>query len=256
MFASLPVGGRHRGEGHRRTARFSLLCAVPSVCTFERRCRSEAGGRALDSTKPTVGILAGGRSRRFGRDKALFPINGTPLLLHLVSRFQRSGFRVIVAGRRYADILPSDVTVVCDVYPERGPLGGIHAILRQAMPAGTVFVVPCDLPFFDPRLVVAAYERWHEEDWALLLRDDFGPQPTIGLYSARCLRVADACLRRGENIVWALLWRVPHRFVSVGELLPGADPEMLFNLNSPEDGDKFRWLLRSREHWFRSGLSG
>lgn len=90
-------------------------------------------------------VLAGGRSARMGRDKAMLPYRGRTLLDHMVARLHASGARrVLVSGpprTGYAS--------VPDRQPELGPLGGIHAVVTTL--AGTpdstrLLIVPVDMP--------------------------------------------------------------------------------------------------------------
>lgn len=113
-------------------------------------------------------ILAGGRSRRMGRPKALLPLEGKPLIEHLVAKLQREVPQVLVAG------CPEDglyrglsVPVVTDVMGDSagglGPLGGIYSALRyvnyQQAGVQAVLCMPCDgvdlPPQFVKRMVAA-----------------------------------------------------------------------------------------------------
>ena len=203
--------------------------------------------------KIVVGVLAGGRSRRFGRDKAAFEVNGRPLLHHLVRRIQRAGLRTIVVGRRRDRTVPDEVACLPDALPGHGPLSGLHALLSSLAPDERAFLLPCDLPFFQPELISQAVRHLFPDDQALLLRDAHGPQPTCGFYSPECLPILEDCLRRNDNIVWALLDRIPHRFLSLPEVLPGASQWLLFNLNSTEDEQLFWKLYPEHAHLFEMG---
>ena len=96
-------------------------------------------------------ILAGGRSSRFGSDKALLPINGLPLLQQLQQQLQASGHCVrIVADRRerYAAL---GIECVLDELTGVGPLAGVITAMRQRQESGTgwLLVLNCDLLSWD-----------------------------------------------------------------------------------------------------------
>lgn len=85
-------------------------------------------------------LLAGGRSTRMGRDKALLDWRGRPLIEHMIDLLHGAGAaRVLVSGDRpgYAGIP--------DARPGSGPVGGIAAVI-DACADGCVVVVPVDLP--------------------------------------------------------------------------------------------------------------
>ena len=200
--------------------------------------------------KIVVGLLAGGRSRRFGRDKLALPVDGVPLLHHLVSRVQRAGFRVVVLGKPVGVAPPPGAEMLPDRLPGHGPLGGLHTLLAGLAPYERAFLLPADLPFFDPSLIEAMRRHLHPDDVALLVLDRHGPQPACGFYAPACLPVLEDRLRHNDNIIWALLNRVPYRLLPVSELLPDADPHLLFNLNRPEDEALFWRLAEERKSLF------
>lgn len=85
-------------------------------------------------------LLAGGRSTRMGRDKALLAWQGRPLIDHMLDRLREAGAsRVHVSGDRPA------YGGIADAWPGRGPVAGIASVL-PACGDGPVVVVPVDLP--------------------------------------------------------------------------------------------------------------
>jgi len=116
-------------------------------------------------------VLAGGRSRRMGRDKALLRLDdGHTLLERTVHVLRMAGLDDVLLSisspeRALAlrETVPAAAAlpVVADDVPGRGPLGGLAAALR-ARPGSAVLLVACDLPHLDSyalRLVVDAYRR-------------------------------------------------------------------------------------------------
>lgn len=90
-------------------------------------------------------ILAGGRSSRFGSDKALAAFDGRALIDHVVDAVVPQVDALIVVGRDHAGLkgVPDRPA------PDLGPLGGIAAALHHACAHGFshVLTVPCDTPF-------------------------------------------------------------------------------------------------------------
>jgi Molybdopterin-guanine dinucleotide biosynthesis protein A len=122
----------------------------------------------------TVVILAGGKSKRLGTDKALLEWQGKPLLLQLVERFKRAGFSVIVAGgpSEWAQRLqgmPAPIVADLPAHEGFGPLAGIEAgflsiktqspVPRPASLVPFIGVVACDLPLADPNLLYWLAEK-------------------------------------------------------------------------------------------------
>lgn len=95
-------------------------------------------------------ILAGGRSTRMGRDKALLELGGQPLVTHALSILRQAGLSASIAGAR-ADLV-SYAPVVADAAPGLGPLSGICTALASTSAQHAIFL-PVDLPLIPSSLV-------------------------------------------------------------------------------------------------------
>lgn len=103
-------------------------------------------------------VLAGGRSRRFGRDKAVEPVDGVAMAARVAAALRAAGAVDVVAVGGDGDRLGAlGLTVWPDDAPGEGPLGGIVTALARAGAAGhaVAVVVPCDLPWLDAPTVAA-----------------------------------------------------------------------------------------------------
>ena len=95
-------------------------------------------------------VLAGGRSKRMGRDKALLDLAGEPLL-HRAVRFWQSipgldGVLVSVGEADHFAALPEGAASIPDLYPGCGPLAGLHAAFSLT-DAEIIYVSAVDMPF-------------------------------------------------------------------------------------------------------------
>lgn len=92
-------------------------------------------------------VLAGGRSTRMGRDKALLPWQGQPLIQHMQSLLREAGAARVVVSGDYPG---------CDAIPDQtdelGPLGGIASVAAR-LPDGVLLLVPVDMPLLTPTLL-------------------------------------------------------------------------------------------------------
>ncbi len=99
----------------------------------------------------TLAVLAGGKSSRMGKDKALLPFLGKPLIERIVSRLRLITGEVILATDN-PDLYSSyDWKIVVDEVKEAGPLAGIYASFKAAS-FPMVAVVACDMPFVNEML--------------------------------------------------------------------------------------------------------
>lgn len=117
--------------------------------------------RAADhELRPAAFVLAGGQSSRMGRDKALIPFDGRPLILRALEILRETGLTPSIAGARAS--LQSFAPVIADSEDGLGPLGGICAAL-EVMPtqARWAVFIPVDLPLLPSALV--AWLLWRAE---------------------------------------------------------------------------------------------
>ena len=97
-------------------------------------------------------VLAGGKSRRYGRNKALEIFQGERLIDRQLRKVQALFPEVLVIANKPCDYLQLEVTLLRDVIPGVGPLGGIYTGLLFAQ-GKSVFVTACDMPFLQPAVV-------------------------------------------------------------------------------------------------------
>lgn len=188
----------------------------------------------------TAIVLAGGRSLRFGRDKAVEPIAGEPMIRRVIRRSAEgigaSEIMVVVSGLERAAELPLDPAerIVADLFSDSGPLGGIYTGLLSARTEWAL-VVACDLPFVCAALLRHMAGCRGEVD-AVVPAVDGMPEPTHALYSKRCLPAIKGRLDARELKTSGFLDDVAVRYVRDDEA-KRFDPDLLslFNVNRPED---------------------
>jgi molybdopterin-guanine dinucleotide biosynthesis protein A len=185
-------------------------------------------------TDVTGVVLAGGQSRRMGRDKALLELSGETLLERTVHLLSSICGEVLVIGRDASSPATSGACALPDDQPGLGPLGGIATALR-ALRTERAFFVACDMPLLQPDLIRYLISLTGEAD-AVVPRSAYGPQPLHAVYSVACLPAAESCLAEGECAVSTMLARVPTRIVAPDEWLP-YDPHGLsfLSANTPDE---------------------
>lgn len=103
----------------------------------------------IDPARRILGaVLAGGRSSRFGSDKALALLDGKPLIDHAIAAITPHVQEVVICGRER----PGFACIVDRPAAGQGPLGGINAVLHHARDHGfhAVLTIGCDMPCFPP----------------------------------------------------------------------------------------------------------
>lgn len=177
-------------------------------------------------------ILAGGKSSRMGRDKALLPFGGRTLLdrVQELASTVTNDVRIVGPRNKYG------LQAIEDVYPDRGPLGGIHAALA-ASHAELNLMLSVDTPFVEP-----VFLRWMLDEAARTGTTVTVPyvggrfQPLCAVYRREFLALAEPALRAGKNKIDPLFCHTTVRRIEDEELKRLAfDARMFDNLNTPED---------------------
>lgn len=185
----------------------------------------------------SVVIQAGGESRRMGRDKALIPFLGRPLIERVIARVSYLADEILVTTNRPQDYQFLSLPLFRDVIPDRGALGGLYTALHAASQP-LVAVVACDMPFVQPELL--AYERdllLNSMIDAVIPKTEGGTEPFHAVYRR------DSCLPQILTALQAEKWRVDSWFSRVHirylnhEEISWFDPKGLAfnNVNTPEE---------------------
>ena len=179
-------------------------------------------------------VLAGGASRRMGRDKAFLELGGKPLIAHVIERMSEVCAEVlIVAGdvRAYAGL---GVRLVEDRFRGVGVLGGLHAGLDAAIHDLAV-AVGCDMPFLKPDLL-RAFAGWAEGVDVAVLRQGEMVEPLHGAYRRTCLPAIEVAIRASRRRIVSFFPNVRVRYVTMDDVIP-FDPDLrsLRNVNTPEE---------------------
>jgi molybdopterin-guanine dinucleotide biosynthesis protein A len=103
-------------------------------------------------------LLAGGESRRMGRNKALLEIGGKTLAERTLAVLQKACREVLISSRTEEPFGKYGFKVIPDVYPGSGPLGGLYSVLDKAS-YDQLFLVACDMPFVNEAAVRFIYDR-------------------------------------------------------------------------------------------------
>jgi len=181
-------------------------------------------------------VLAGGRSRRMGRDKATLELAGERLVDRAV-RTVGEAFEEVVVVRGHPDrpeIPGLGVRQVTDSIPGQGALGGIHAGLA-AIGAPAALVIACDMPLLETDFLVWIGEQLADHQVAVPRGPD-GLQPLCAAYHRSCLPVVEDFLARGQRQVYAFYPRVRTRELRLRTGGPWHGRFELFtNVNTPDE---------------------
>jgi molybdopterin-guanine dinucleotide biosynthesis protein A len=164
-----------------------------------------------------------------GRDKALVPFHGEPMINHVAAGLSNAGLEVLVVGR---DQVSDRFRAIPDEGgPGRGPMSGMVTALHAA-DNRDVFLVAVDQPLLRPGTVRAIIALPGD---AVVPRAGGHPQVTCAVYRQACLRPAEAALRRGEMKLRRMLDEVAATYVEEAVWSSwGEDGRSWLSLDTPE----------------------
>lgn len=184
-------------------------------------------------------ILAGGRSRRFGSDKARHEIEGQPMLTRVARAFAPLACDTIVIARQadtYADL---GHATIADAVPDAGPLAGLltalgHAIERSPEPAW-LLLSSCDLHHPAADQAVALAEDITAAHRASVFVGGRFFEPFPGLYHTDLIATVEAQIASDRRSLQHLLGALGD---AVCRSLPPPDTALPLDLDVPPAGDR------------------
>lgn len=194
-------------------------------------------------------VLAGGKSLRLGRDKVLVTIGGQSLLQRVVSHLSTICHEVIIVSASARELPElagaAGLRQVVDIFPGRGPLGGIYTGLKTSGHRHNL-VVASDMPFLNEALLKYMVAQAEGFD-AVIPKVGEYVEPLHAVYSTECLSPMEDMIRQDRLSVHRLLGMVRVRYVTAEEI-DRFDPAHLsfFNINTRADMDRARRLAGSR----------
>ncbi len=194
-------------------------------------------------------VLAGGKSRRMGRDKRFLELAGRPLIDRVLEVLTPLFDEILLsAAEPDPELARFQARVVYDRRPDCATLGGLYSALCEVR-APRVFAVACDMPFLNPALI-GQMARWAPEADVVMARLATGLQPTHAVYSKACVPVLERMARAGNLRLQDLVSAPEVQVVVLEEAAVRThDPQLLsfLNVNTPADLELARKLVSTRE---------
>jgi len=185
-------------------------------------------------------LLAGGRSRRMGRDKALLPLPGSEHLTfveHLSTMLTACCSEVVLVARdaeQAAEYAFADIHTIIDEAPDIGPLMGLYSGL-QAITTSHALVIAVDMPFVQPAVVRLLLSQPLDDALLVPVVNGFH-QVLLAVYPRSILPTVAERLRAGRRDPRSLLEVARVRSIDEAQLRV-VDPQLrsFVNINTPEE---------------------
>lgn len=183
---------------------------------------------------PVTGVLlAGGQSSRMGFPKGKIIFRGITLAERALKVLSATCSEVLVSSSTEAYTFLK-ARFIADVFKNAGPLGGIHAALKNAAFRLVIFL-PIDLPFIEETHIRFLIEKGLNADRPVVpTHADGKAEPLCGLYPANLAVEAENLILQKKYKVTDLLDKVGY-FSLKAEDFPGYHSHLFFNVNTYDD---------------------
>lgn len=180
-------------------------------------------------------ILAGGKSSRFGSNKALAILHGKPLIKHVadtVTSIFQDCLLVTNTPEQYGFL---NMPMVGDRYRNMGPLAGIHTALTK-ITTPRAFIVACDMPCVSTELIRYLCAIDEQEYDVIIPWHEKGQEPLFGIYHKKAAVVIESYLKQRNCQIIKILEELLVRRIDEDELLAiTGDFSCFKNINRPAD---------------------
>ncbi len=180
----------------------------------------------------TAAVLTGGKSRRFGRDKVIEPLDGVMLVERVVSVLTPLFSEIILVGHYRQEI--DGYKTVSDIIPGCGPLGGIYTALASSANS-YCFVFAADMPNLNMELIRYMAGLKEKAD-VIIPRLSKGMEPLHAIYSNATIPVIKDLLEKKSFKISNLIEQMNTEYIGYQSINAFGDPLKIFsNINTLSD---------------------
>lgn len=179
-------------------------------------------------------ILVGGKSSRMGSNKAFLELKGKTFIELQIDLLREIFDDIFISANTSSEYEHLNLSIFKDVYPGKGPLGGIYTSLINSSSLHT-FMLACDMPFIGSELINHLKDLTKEYD-VVIPKSEKGLEPLHAFYSKKCI---DPIKRSLEEDNLRITSFFPHVNVKIVELdnlnLSDCFKNSIKNLNTRDD---------------------
>ena len=193
---------------------------------------SVVGTEAVIRKRCTAILLAGGKSRRMGTNKALLPLNGTSMIQHILTQLRPLCTEILISSAESGHYGDLPFRKVVDRYPDSGPFGGIVSGLEAAR-NHICLVSACDIPHIGASFVIDMINEGRKSEVVVPKSDDGKLEPLFAVYTRSVIGRMRELLLRGE-------FRMRKLFpLCYTTYFPAADVSIIKNLNTRDEYETY-----------------
>jgi molybdopterin-guanine dinucleotide biosynthesis protein A len=187
-------------------------------------------------------ILAGGKSSRFGSNKALYKLNQKPMLINIIEKLEPMFDKIYVIGNKeykYEGLFKTEY--LTDVIPDKGPLGGLYTGLKTT-DSSYNYLQACDMPFVSKEYLgyMKKYISENKGYDAYIPKKKGYLEPFVGIYHKRIKKDILKLIRKDKLNFDFLFQEINIRIIDEKEIKNIVNTDRIFfNINKKEDIKKY-----------------
>jgi len=181
-----------------------------------------------NNLNPVLVIMAGGKSSRMKRDKALLPFKGySSLAEYQYKRLQPFFSEVYISAKN--NKFDFDITVIEDYFNDSSPLVALVSIFETLKKVDELFILSVDAPFVTEEVIAKLYNELEDSTDVAVSKSNNGLEPLCGIYRRGVVNEAKKMLASNQHRLQSLLEKVNTKEVFF------SNSSLFMNLNYPED---------------------
>ncbi len=179
-------------------------------------------------------ILVGGKSSRMGTNKAFLELKGKTFIELQIELLREMFDEIFISANTSSEYEYLNLPIFKDVYPGKGPLGGIYTSLINSSSLHT-FMLACDMPFVEPELIKHLKDLTKEYD-VVIPKSEKGLEPLHAFYSKKCIDQIKKSLDENNLRIISFFPHVNVKVVELDSLASSARfKDSIKNLNTMDD---------------------
>ena len=197
----------------------------------------------------TAIIIAGGKSTRMGFDKAFMRIGHSPCIEIIVKKLKRHFNEIIIVTDEKNKYSLTDVTITQDKIKNAGPLGGLHAGLKESNSIYN-YLIACDMPVISDKLITYMKEILILKPQIIACENKGFIEPFHAVYSKQLTSKIEEEIKKNEYSLYSLMLKSNTEIIGYNIIKKICENSNIFtNLNTRQELEQFR----SKEVDYTSG---
>jgi len=188
-------------------------------------------------------ILAGGKSSRFGSNKAMYKLDQKPMLENIIEKLEPFFNKIYIIGNEKQELkgIKGKIEYLTDKIPDKGPLGGLYTGLSKT-DSQFNYLQACDMPFIceDYLSFMQAYIKKDSKYEAYIPEKEGYLEPFVGVYNKNIKEDILKLIKKDQLNFDYLFNEINIKKITVEEIEKIADTKRIFfNINRKEDLVKY-----------------